>query len=136
VLVAIDPVGIIKVAAPGGPSAGLIVKLKSSSEYNASEPATLILKLNVFATAGVPLIRPVPVPKFSPVGKLPDTTDQLYGVVPPVACRVRLYPVPTVPEDNGLLIVIVGGVGAGLMVKLKSFSEYRALEPVARARKL
>jgi hypothetical protein len=85
---------------------------------------------------GVPLITPVLLLRPNPGGKLPDMMDQLYGVVPPVANRVLLYEVPTVPETNGLVVVIVGGVGAGLMVKLKSFSEYRALEPVARARKL
>ena len=74
----------------GGVGAGLMVTPKSFSEYRALEPVTLILKLNVFATVGVPLISPVPVPKLSPVGKLPDTTDQLYGVAPPVACRVWL----------------------------------------------
>jgi hypothetical protein len=58
---------------------------------------------------GVPLITPVLLLRPNPGGKLPDMMDQLYGVVPPVACRVRLYPAPTVPETNGLVVVIVGG---------------------------
>ena len=74
----------------GGIGAGLMVKLKSFSEYRALEPVTLILKLNVFATVGVPLISPVVLLRLNPGGKLPDVMDQLYGVVPPVACRVWL----------------------------------------------
>ncbi len=74
----------------GDVGAGLIVKLKSFSEYKALEPVTLILKLNVFATVGVPLISPVLLLRLKPGGKLPDVMDQLYGVVPPVACRVWL----------------------------------------------
>ena len=74
----------------GDVGAGLIVKLKSFSEYRALEPVTLILKLNVLATVGVPLITPVLLLRLNPAGKLPDTTDQLYGVAPPVACSVWL----------------------------------------------
>ena len=84
----------------------------------------------------VPLITPVLGFRLNPGGKLPDVMDQLYGVLPPVACKIWLYAVLTIPEGNGLLVMIAGGVGAGVMVRLNSLSEYRLFEPVTRARKL
>ena len=74
----------------GAVGAALMVRLKSFSEYRALEPVTRARKLYVLAVVGVPLITPVLLLRLNPAGKLPDTTDQLYGVVPPVACRVWL----------------------------------------------
>jgi hypothetical protein len=47
---------------------------------------------------------------------VPEDTDQLYGVVPPVAANVWLYDVPAVPAGSGLAVVIVRGVGTSTMV--------------------
>ena len=48
---------------------------------------TCTVKLAVPAAVGVPLRTP-PLLKLNPAGKLPDASDQLYGVVPPVAAKV------------------------------------------------
>ena len=69
------------------------------------------------AVVGVPLITPVLEFRLNPDGKLPDVMDQLYGVLPPVACKIWLYAVPTIPEGNGLFVVIVGTVVLILIVK-------------------
>jgi hypothetical protein len=53
------------------------------------ESATCTVKLDVPGPVGVPEITP-PVLKLSPGGSDPDTTDQVYGVVPPVAVSVWL----------------------------------------------
>ena len=40
------------------------------------------------AVAGIPLMIPVPAARANPVGRVPEVTDQVKGVVPPVATRV------------------------------------------------
>jgi len=47
----------------------------------------LTVKLNVFATVGVPEINPVVEFKLKPVGRLPLAIDQVIGAVP-LALRV------------------------------------------------
>ena len=54
--------------------------------------------------------------KLSPAGREPVDTDQLYGVVPPVAANVWLYDVPTVPEGSGLDVLIASGTAMLTMV--------------------
>jgi hypothetical protein len=49
--------------------------------------ATVAVKLKVPGAVGVPETMPVVAPRVSPVGRLPAVIDQLYGEVPPVACR-------------------------------------------------
>jgi hypothetical protein len=55
-------------------------------------PVTWTVKLDVTGdvptAVGVPPITPVEAFRFSPAGRLPAVTDQLYGVVPPVAASV------------------------------------------------
>jgi hypothetical protein len=46
---------------------------------------TWIVKFEVPAVEGVPLIVPVLLPSVSPEGKLPLLMAQVYGVVPPLA---------------------------------------------------
>jgi hypothetical protein len=53
-------------------------------------PATRTVKLEVPAAVGVPLIAPEEAFSVRPAGRLPAETDQLYGVVPPVAVSVWL----------------------------------------------
>ena len=50
---------------------------------------TLAVNGKLPATVGVPLITPVAAASRSPVGSEPELTLQLYGVVPPLACRVE-----------------------------------------------
>ena len=51
-----------------------------------SESATATVKFAVPVALGIPVISPVDVFRLSPAGMFPDTSDQLYGAVPPLAC--------------------------------------------------
>ena len=64
------------------------------------ESFTWTEKLYEPAVVGVPLIAPLDEFRVKPVGRLPVDTVQLYGVVPPVACKVAEYDAPTVPPAN------------------------------------
>jgi hypothetical protein len=83
-------------------------------------PVTWTVKFDVPAAVGVPLITPVEAFRLNPAGRVPAETDQLYGVVPPVAVIVWLYAVPTVPAGSGLAVEIVGAA-TGLTVREKAF---------------
>ena len=48
---------------------------------------------------GVPAMTPVEL-RVNPAGKAPELSAYVYGPVPPVAVRVWLYGVPTVPAGN------------------------------------
>ena len=56
----------------------------------------------------------------SPTGKEPALIDQLYGVVPPLACSVVEYAVPAVPL-GGDAVVTVGGCAAAATAMLNAF---------------
>jgi hypothetical protein len=73
----------------GGGAAALIVTEKSFVDEALLAPATRTVKLELSAVVGVPLRTP-PVDKLRPAGSVPEDTDQLYGVVPPVAASVWL----------------------------------------------
>jgi hypothetical protein len=73
----------------------------------AVESITLTVKLNVPAVVGVPEITPVDAAKLNPAGSIPALTLQLYGVVPPLACNVVVYAVPTVPPGSDAAVVSV-----------------------------
>lgn len=47
---------------------------------------TATVKMPVPVAVGVPEIRPVDEDRLSPAGRLPLEIDQVYGVVPPIAC--------------------------------------------------
>jgi hypothetical protein len=51
----------------------------------ALESLTCIVKIEVAAVVGVPVIAPVDAVRFNPAGSDPDETLQLYGVTPPFA---------------------------------------------------
>ncbi len=51
---------------------------------------TCTVRLAVPATVGVPLITPVVALRLRPAGSVPLLSDQLYGVVPPVATRLAV----------------------------------------------
>ena len=53
-----------------------------------AESATCTTKLKAPEEPGVPVMAPVEEFNASPPGKLPVLTDQVYGVVPPVAASV------------------------------------------------
>lgn len=46
---------------------------------------------------GVPLIAPVTGFKVNPGGSVPELTEYVYGAIPPVADRLTVSAVPTVP---------------------------------------
>lgn len=58
---------------------------------------TLMVKVEVPDAVGVPVIAPDDAFKVRPAGREPVLTLHVYGVVPPVACTVAEYAVPTVP---------------------------------------
>jgi hypothetical protein len=72
------------------------------------------------AVVGVPLICPVELLSVSPAGNDPALIDQLYGVVPPLACSVVEYAVPAVPPGNDV-VVTFGGCAAAATATLKAF---------------
>lgn len=55
---------------------------------------TLSAKLEFPAAVGVPEMVP-PALRLRPAGRLPEATDQVYPGVPPVACTVVVYVLPT-----------------------------------------
>lgn len=65
----------------------------------------------------MPLIVP-PEERVNPVGKEPEERLQLYGAVPPVACKVAEYALPAVPLAR-VVVVICGGMLA-TTVRVKS----------------
>jgi len=71
----------------GGGAAALIVTEKTFVDEAPSAPSTRTVKLELSAVVGVPLRTPT-VDKVRPAGSVPTDTDQLYGVVPPVAASV------------------------------------------------
>jgi hypothetical protein len=77
------------------------------------ESVTLTVKLDVPVAEGVPEIVPVELPRDNPAGSEPLITDQLYGVMPPVAARVWLYAAPSTPF--GTLVVVITRSAGGLI---------------------
>jgi hypothetical protein len=80
---------------------------------------TVTVKLLVPEAVGVPEIRPVSGARLSPAGR-PPWTDQVYGVVPPLACSMFEYLVPLVPEDKDD-VVIARATGATASVRETDF---------------
>jgi len=103
--------------APVGGADGLIVT--ESGFVAVPPPVTWTVKLEVAAVVGVPLRTPAE-DRPSPAGSVPAVTDQLYGVVPPVAASVWLYAVPTVPAGSEA-VVIERDTGAALIVTENAF---------------
>ena len=71
------------------------------------ESVTLAVKVNVPGAVGVPEIVPVAAANVRPAGNAPALKLQLYGVVPPLACNVVVYAVPTVPPGSEAAVVSV-----------------------------
>jgi hypothetical protein len=71
------------------------------------ESVTLAAKVNVPAAVGVPEIVPLAAASVRPAGNAPELMLQLYGVVPPLACNVVVYAVPTVPPGSDAAVVSV-----------------------------
>jgi len=82
------------------------------------ESVTLNVSAAPFAAAvGVPLSRPVDEFNVKPPGSVPEVSDHVYGMVPPLAANVCEYAVPTWPLDSDN-VVIVSVAGAIVSVRL------------------
>ena len=99
----------------GGGAAALIVKEKSFVAEAPLAPSTRTVKLEVPAVVGVPLRTPA-ADKLRPAGSVPGGTDQVYGIVPPVAVSVWLYAVSTAPAGSETVEIV--GASAALTVRL------------------
>jgi hypothetical protein len=73
----------------GGVAVALIVTEKSFVDEALLAPATRTVKLEVTSAVGIPSRTPA-ADRLRPAGSVPADTDQLYGVVPPVAASVWL----------------------------------------------
>jgi hypothetical protein len=85
---------------PAVPDGKDVLVMESADSCTVSEPVIDLVRagldesLTVIVTgklppnAGAPETMPVLVARVSPVGSFPPVTDQVYGVVPPVAARV------------------------------------------------
>src|SRR5512134_3616853 len=128
------PPGRLDVEIVGATCAAATAMERARVEERPLLPVTWTVKLDVPTVVGVPLIVP-PVDRLSPAGRLPAETDQLYGVVPPVAARVWLYAVPTVPPGR-LDVEIVGATCAAAIAMERARVEERPLLPVTWTVKL
>ena len=68
----------------------LIVMLRAFVAVLLFASFTCTVMLLVPVAVGVPVMAPELVFNDNPVGKVPTVTDQVYGVVPPVAAKVVL----------------------------------------------
>lgn len=84
---------------------------------SASVTVTVKLSVPTNVPLGVPEITPVAAFNVRPVGRLPVVTAQVYGEMPPAACRVwLLYAVPMLPPASDAVVTLNGGA---LTVMLK-----------------
>ncbi len=67
---------------------------------------TAAVKVNVPLTLGVPERTPLPADRVIPVGKLPAVIDQLYAGIPPVACNVCEYAVPSEAAASEAVVIV------------------------------
>jgi hypothetical protein len=118
----------------GGVGAGLMVICNACEADKLIESVTFAVKLYAPAVVGVPEIAPLPA-SVSPGGNDPLATDHTYGGVPPLAARVCVYAVPAVPAGSDA-VVMLGGVGAGLIVICNACEADRLIESVTLAVKL
>jgi hypothetical protein len=79
------------------------------------------VKLLVPVAVGVPVIAPVVGFNESPLGSVPTVMLHVKGRVPPVACKVALYAVPTTPFGSD---VVVTASGAALIVMLRALDAF------------
>jgi hypothetical protein len=92
-------------------SDALIVIERSFVPLRPPLSTTRTVKFVVPAAVGIPLINPVPlvwVDIFNPAGNEPETTDHIFGTVPPVKSKVALYVALTTPCGNAF-VTMVGG---------------------------
>ena len=114
------PPGSDVVVIAGGCAAAATAMLNAFVAVLFAASVTCTVNDTVPAVVGVPEITPVDEARLNPAGKAPALIDQLYGVVPPLACSVVEYAVPAVPPGSDV-VVIVGGCAAAATAMLNAF---------------
>jgi|SRR5690348_3069877 hypothetical protein len=76
------------------------------------ESVTCTVKVAVPDEVGVPEITPVLASRESPAGGLPAVIDHKRGSVPPLACSLAEYEVPSTPAGNEIVEMVGGGFTA------------------------
>ena len=75
-----------------------------------AESVTLTVKLDVPVAVGVPEMVPaLGLLKLKPVGSDPALMLQVYGGVPPMACKVWLYTLSILPPASDVVVTLNGG---------------------------
>ena len=87
--VVVPGVVVVVVVVAGAAQSGAMVTVCSCDAVNGGglESATWTVNLNVPALVGVPVIAPSEGDIFRPGGRLPDTTDHVYGPMPPCTLK-------------------------------------------------
>jgi hypothetical protein len=119
------PNGPVEVRPPAGvtdrgpaTAAALTVTERAFVDEAPLAPVTRTVKLEVPAAVGVPLRTPA-ADRLRPAGSAPAETDQLYGVVPPVAASDWLYDAPIVPAGSEVVVIV--GATAAFTVNVREF---------------
>jgi hypothetical protein len=112
-------------------AAGAIVRLRLTFVVCGGELESVTLNMSAVAFAaavGVPLIRPVDAFNARPLGSVPEVSDHVYGVVPPVAASVCEYGAPTWPLASDAVVIVKV---AGAIVRLRLTFVVCAGEPAS-----
>ena len=75
-----------------------------------AESMTSTVKVAVPGTVGAPEITPVLAARERPAGRLPAAIDHESGPVPPRACSLAVYEVPSTPAGNEVVETVGGGL--------------------------
>jgi hypothetical protein len=87
---------------------GLTVSASATVLVCAGDPEAATAKLTaalLVAVVGVPEMTPVVADKDSPVGSAPPATDQVYGLLPPLATSVAVYATPTCAAGSEVVMM-------------------------------
>lgn len=116
----IVPLGSVVVVIETGVTSAATLTVKFALAFTPPASVTVIVKLELPAAVGVPVIAP-PEASVSPAGSVPLVTAKLYGVVPLIASTVAVYAAPTVPAGKEFVTIDTGVAAA------TTFSESVAL---------
>src|SRR5260370_37016369 len=90
------------------------------------ESVTCTTKLLAPRAVGAPEICPV-VDRFKPGGRVPESSDQLYGALPPAAARLWLYAADCVPFGREVVPMDRGKVVPPVVLKTTSTQKFKPL---------
>ena len=115
------PSGRLVVVMLNGKPASIMVSVRLAVADWAGAPESVTIKVSgVAATAavGVPLIVPAKASNVKPAGRFPEINCQLTAPVAPLAARVAEYAVPTAPSGSEVVVMVNGGPGTIVSVRL------------------